>query len=720
MRILIVIILVPFLLSAQWNNITGPGQTSITAMAKQGNSLVVGTSGQGLFRTTDQGLTWSSLNGTLTGFSVNALFAWDTLLLAGISAGSDKGLYQGYELGRTWKKITSPFSNTAVLCITRIDSVILAGGASVYRSSDRGVSWQNASNGITAGNKITAFAVNGSSVFAASDLGVFRSTDLGSTWTQVRTNTLYTELSTSITAANGKVYVTNQNGGVNAGKDTIYRTTDNGVTWTNTKKNLPAFLYGQYVMAYGDTVFYGMQSDGMFRSTDAGQTWAVDTNGLWNKRTICGLIDGNMIYSGGSGEFGGTGGLYLSSNNGNLWNRRINPLHAGMVTDLAQVGDVIIANVNTNTTSKGMYRSTDRGRTWSRPNNALTGSGSPAMIAGMFPFKGMVFCGATTNVAQGLYATSDSGQTWNTVNTGLPNFSTLYSFFADADTLYAGLKEGLYRSTNLGGTWTKWGTGIATSNIYAMAMKNDTMFAANGTQNIYRSVNRGRTWSVVKTNQNIYVPTRLMVFDNTWYSISSTNSGKLFVCSDTGAVWNEVNAAVLGTTVSNMLVSGRNLIVTVDAKGLLYSSNGGASWTPVTTGVYKGSTQTYPTAKIFWDTLFASLSDGGLVRRGVMESGILSVARNAASSPGGYQLEQNYPNPFNPETAISYQLSAAGMVTVTVHDIIGREVATLVNEVKEAGVYTVRFDASHLSSGVYLYSLRSASSVVTKRMLLMK
>jgi hypothetical protein len=85
-----------------------------------------------------------------------------------------------------------------------------------------------------------------------------------------------------------------------------------------------------------------------------------------------------------------------------------------------------------------------------------------------------------------------------------------------------------------------------------------------------------------------------------------------------------------------------------------------------------------------------------------------------------FALEQNYPNPFNPSTTISYQLPSEGQVSLKVYDMLGNEVATLVNEMKTAGEYQVDFNAAALSSGIYFYRLQAGNFVDTKRMMLMK
>ncbi|MDP2209478.1 MAG: T9SS type A sorting domain-containing protein [Bacteroidota bacterium] len=88
--------------------------------------------------------------------------------------------------------------------------------------------------------------------------------------------------------------------------------------------------------------------------------------------------------------------------------------------------------------------------------------------------------------------------------------------------------------------------------------------------------------------------------------------------------------------------------------------------------------------------------------------------------PTEYVLEQNHPNPFNPVTQINYSLPDAGYVTLKIYDVLGREVAVLVNEFKEAGYYEVEFDASSLSSGVYIYKLAAGNYTSVRKMLLAK
>ena len=97
-----------------------------------------------------------------------------------------------------------------------------------------------------------------------------------------------------------------------------------------------------------------------------------------------------------------------------------------------------------------------------------------------------------------------------------------------------------------------------------------------------------------------------------------------------------------------------------------------------------------------------------------------SAVEGETEIPANFKLEQNYPNPFNPTTSISYSIPKTAFVTLKVYNLIGQEVASLVNEIKDPGNYKSTFDASKLSSGIYFYRLEAGNFVSIKKMALMK
>ena len=112
-------------------------------------------------------------------------------------------------------------------------------------------------------------------------------------------------------------------------------------------------------------------------------------------------------------------------------------------------------------------------------------------------------------------------------------------------------------------------------------------------------------------------------------------------------------------------------------------------------------------------------SDGKVIGDPRWGTPLTSVRLNDIS-PIKFTLDQNYPNPFNPSTTIKYQVPVNGLVSLKVYNVVGQEVATLVNEVQAAAGYETSFDASQLSTGVYFYTLRAGNFVETKKMLLLK
>ncbi|MGA2622289.1 MAG: T9SS type A sorting domain-containing protein [Bacteroidota bacterium] len=98
----------------------------------------------------------------------------------------------------------------------------------------------------------------------------------------------------------------------------------------------------------------------------------------------------------------------------------------------------------------------------------------------------------------------------------------------------------------------------------------------------------------------------------------------------------------------------------------------------------------------------------------------VSVDEPRTTLPSGFELAQNYPNPFNPTTRVSFVIGHWSFVNLGVYDVLGREVATLVNEVKQPGEYTVVWNAEGIASGMYLYELRSGAFSQTRKLILAK
>jgi hypothetical protein len=157
----------------------------------------------------------------------------------------------------------------------------------------------------------------------------------------------------------------------------------------------------------------------------------------------------------------------------------------------------------------------------------------------------------------------------------------------------------------------------------------------------------------------------------------------------------------------------------------LYTSTQGAPFVLEATSVYTTGSGTDPgdyNALVISQFGNATVNESGVSIRKVSAY----IPAPATSIDGGselvtsFNLEQNYPNPFNPSTVVGFRLSVAGQATLKVYDLLGREVAVLVNGMMAAGAHSVAFDAAGLPSGLYMYKLEAGGQSMTRRMTLVK
>jgi len=171
----------------------------------------------------------------------------------------------------------------------------------------------------------------------------------------------------------------------------------------------------------------------------------------------------------------------------------------------------------------------------------------------------------------------------------------------------------------------------------------------------------------------------------------------------------------ISSIVYSFAVSGTNIFAGTGV-GVLLSTNNGRNWTQVNNGL----TCTYVNALAVSGTnIFAGTYRSGVWKRPLSEF-TTDVSKEIKGLPQEFTLFQNHPNPFNPNTVISYSLPSDSKVKLIVYNTLGQKVKILENEFKNAGNYSVTFNASELPSGIYFYKLETGQFSQIKKMILIK
>ncbi len=257
-------------------------------------------------------------------------------------------------------------------------------------------------------------------------------------------------------------------------------------------------------------------------------------------------------------------------------------------------------------------------------------------------------------------------------------------------------------------------------------------FVVNGTRmELYFSPSDATNSQLVKTLNRATESINFAIL-----SFTQNDIGKALIAKKTAGV--KVRGVVdnrtdTGAEYDTLLASGIDIHLKANLAGFLHhkyaiiNANGVDSTKYVITGSHNWSssaeTKNNENTLIIRSARLANLYVQEFSKRYTDAGGtdvLLSVNRSEGDVPAVYQLSQNYPNPFNPSTQIQFTVAHAGMVTVTVFDILGRAVAHLVNGQLAAGSYTLDWNAARFSSGIYFYRMQSGNFSNTKKMILQK
>ena len=330
--------------------------------------------------------------------------------------------------------------------------------------------------------------------------------------------------------------------------------------------------------------------------------------------------------------------------------------------------------------------------------------------------------GFVSGYSMNIYKTTNGGISWSYTQApylGNSRFRALQ--FLNENTGYVGGRYGVRsKTTNSGITWDT--LSMAGSQLYSIFFFNaNTGFMGDGASIIHKTTNSGMNWTMTSLTDTSSVPSGYALMDidflneMTGYIVGRTNSrGAIFKSTNSGANWINIFHTDSIQLYSIDINNESTIFAAGEIRKVLKSTNAGLTWS--ITEIPGNFWELYSIRFINENTGFTS----GYGHVFKTTNGGVFVNQISNEIPEGFSLYQNYPNPFNPTTKIKFQISKLSDVKLIVYDILGREVATLVNERLKAGTYEVEFEGTSLPNGVYFYTLITDSFKETKRMVLKK
>ncbi len=573
---------------AQWESARkGLSSQNAPVLAQAPNgALYAAIPNSGVFRSSDEGENWIQLNApSLETRCVAVSPAGDVFAGTG-----SYGALRSTDQGSTWTQTDIGATRVSLSGFAFAGGSVFAstwGDAGVYRSTDNGTSWSASGTGLTETQLYTIIADNNGTLFAGTyGAGGFRSTDLGATWQHIDIGYSNSYVYSLAAKSTGELYAGMWQYG-------FWRSTDGGTTWT--KKN--SGLYSREVNTiaiHPDGSIYIGTTSGVNKSTDDGDSWSTLNTGL-NAPGVGGLAVGPT----GEIWLGTQYRLFSGSPDGTQWTLRdsdpdgifvnsiacpgANELLVGTRSEIrrttdgcatwseVRVGtwthdiwtililpDVVLAATN----DSGVYRSTDRGASWSRSGldsqdvRALVSTGGSRIFAGTYK--------------AGVYASTDKGITWSEANGGLPAGARQAVALAVDESgaiLVAIDSYGVFRTTDDGVNWTAAGNGITYPYGNALAVDGAGNYYFGCGDGVFVSTDHGGHW--IQSNEGL--STRYVS------SLVKIAGGKIAAGTYAGLYISKSGAAAPRIAHSPAtLAFGTVFVGTSSTRSILLSNTGGA------------------------------------------------------------------------------------------------------------------------------------------------
>lgn len=399
----------------------------------------------------------------------------------------------------------------------------------------------------------------------------------------------------------------------------------------------------------------------------------------------------------------------------NFWVETSNFTNSTVSSLVSDLNGVIYAGTN----GSGVFKTTDKGQNWLQINNGLTSTNVSCVRINS---KGYIFACTQSN---GVFRSTNQGENW--LHIGLTGrYMKDHSLSFDTyDNIYAALYViggggtpfgYLLRSTDDGTTWADTmlnGYVVSSVNINS---NNQIFTIATLGAHIYRSLDGGTSFQALIIN-NYTDSGNSLTFglqNEIYFARGSLGIARsLSNGNDWTIVNNGLSPLFIGMIVKNN--AGTLYATSYLGGGVFTSTNKGDNWNQLNSGLT--DLDVYSIAIDSTGFLYIGTKNGKVFKS---QASTTSINEIEGSFPQFNLLEQNFPNPFNPKTKISFYIPSKSYVSLTIFDLIGKEIASLVSTELTQGYYFREWDATYLSSGTYYYQLKVGSFIETRKMILLK
>jgi photosystem II stability/assembly factor-like uncharacterized protein len=654
------------------------------------NDTIFALGNDSFFLTADKGNIWQKIDYKYQ-YSPNIIKIGSSLFTTNL-----QGVLKSTDGGITWQNANDglPYTYEPILETNGIDLIVrvsqyqgIEGSVCIMDSAKD--SWRPITSQLGS-ISIYSISVNDSDIYIGTGRGVLLSSNKGISWDEINNG-----LPILPNNYNFIDFIYTYKTNVFVFCDGFYRSTDRGLTW----QVLQPYFIPACMMPFGKYLYASSNGQGVIRSIDEGQTWSSVNDGLVTHYVLSLANDGTDIFAANDGA-----GVCILDTNLTKWHMVSNGLPNSngyeSIYSIMAKGDTLFAGTNW----LGIIHSTDNGNSWYFGSNEMLSN----IIYALINVGGTVFAG-TNN---GLFLSTDNGANWSNIKGGLPDTSIMGFLAYDNYIMTYTKAKGIYLSNDQGNSWIPANNGLTNENVHALIRINSSIFAGTD-KGIYESTDNGTNWNSFNNELSNKIVNAFSINGNYFYAV--TESDGFYYSTNSGLNWTASNGGLPSTTIRSIQTYGDTTFIGLKDIGVYFSTGKDFSWK----NVYRyGPNATINTLAIFDGFLIVGCDGSSIWLAPISE--ITSIKNEKVQVPNNFFLFQNYPNPFNPSTTINYTVPKKSFVTIKVYDILGREVKTLINDEKPAGNYSVNFAANNLASGIYFYTIKAGSFVQTKKMVLLK